>query len=440
MRINTNTDVLVSLNFARINGQSVSLGTERISSGLRVNRGSDDPSGLAILKSMKAQSGGLRAANLNAQDSISYLQLRDAAMAEVGEMIKRLRDLAVRAANDATLTAEDRNRMSAEAGALVDNINNIDENTKFNGVNVFNRSFETVPGGLYQFVHPGQVFISVDLAAIAAASGGVVDIYGAWYDGAVAFPDFNLISPDGTEAFGYLYAAHENVPPGTVEAYMGGAGPQAVNRGNPDNFGLGTMDSADRIEYAGWAGYPGAGGWDEESFRVTNPAPGTWTIVIDNEQPLDKKYGIFFNEPAVAPIERDRSQIGPDNDEARFVVHLEEFQVTTTALGVSANFSTAANASASISALDAAFEKLNGHRNDDGARINRMKTIVNDNTNQIINLEASRSGIEDADMAKEFVSLTRAQVISAANTDAINKAINNIESILEYFNMTIGRS
>lgn len=94
------------------------------------------------------------------------------------------------------------------------------------------------------------------------------------------------------------------------------------------------MDSADRIEYAGWAGYNGTGGWDEEGFRVTNPAPGMWTIVIDNEQQLDKKHGIFFNEPAVAPVERDCSQIGTDNDEARFVVHLEEFQVTTAALGM----------------------------------------------------------------------------------------------------------
>jgi len=127
---------MIGNNQLRATGLKLNGGAEKLSSGLQVNRGADDPSGLAILTSMKARTGGLTTANQNAQDCISFLQLRDSAMAEINDCINRIRELAVRAANEATLTADDRQKMQAEAGSLVNQINKINATVKFNGVRV----------------------------------------------------------------------------------------------------------------------------------------------------------------------------------------------------------------------------------------------------------------------------------------------------------------
>ncbi len=422
MRVNTNISSMIGNNQLRATGLKLNGGAEKLSSGLQVNRGADDPSGLAILTSMKARTGGLTTANENAQDCISFLQLRDSAMAEINDCINRIRELAVRAANEATLTADDRQKLQAEAGTLVNQINQINATVKFNGVRVFGPSFSEVPGGFGALVHPGQTYISVDLASMAVA--GVVEIFGAWYDGAAAFPDFNLLSPDGTEAFGYLYATYG--APG-VSDFLGGGGTVSAP----------VITSATSVNYSGWAGYAGSGGWDEESFTITDPAPGQWTIIIDNEQPIPKKYGLFFNEPAVDPEEKDRGQIGADNDENTQVVRLGMFEVSSFALGVSASFTSTALAQASINSLDNALDSLNNRRADTGTMINRIQHIINDNMAEVINVEASRSRIEDTDMAREIVDYTKSQLLSQTGIDATKIANMSGKSALDLVGMTL---
>ncbi len=375
------------------------------------------------MTSMKARTGGLTTANQNAQDCVSYLQLRDAAMAEVNDCINRIRELAVRAANEATLTADDRQKMQAEAGSLVNQINQINTTVKFNGMRVFGPGFSEVPGGLVALVHPGQVYISVDLASMAIA--GVVEINGCWFDGTDDFPDFNLLSPDGTEAFGYLYATYG--APG-VTAYLGGGGTVSAP----------AITSATSVNYSGWAGYAGSGGWDEESFTITDPAPGQWTIIIDNERagaPLN--YGVFFNEPPVEPEEKDRGQIGADNDENTQVVRLGMFEVSSFALGVSASFTSTALAQASINSLDNALDSLNNRRADTGTMINRIEHIINDNMAEVINVEASRSRIEDTDMAREIVDYTKSQLLNQTGIDTTRIANMSGQTALDLVGMTL---
>jgi len=90
----------------------------RLSSGLKINWASDDPSGLAIAKGMEAQVGGIRMATQNAQDGISLIHTADGTLSETQDILLRMRDLAVRSANEATLTTNDRNRLNAEFFSL----------------------------------------------------------------------------------------------------------------------------------------------------------------------------------------------------------------------------------------------------------------------------------------------------------------------------------
>ncbi|MEW6203023.1 MAG: flagellin [bacterium] len=409
----------------------VSGAMERLSSGRRINRAADDPTALGIGKRLNALARGLIAANMNVQDSIGFLQLRDGAMAEVSDILMRLRELAVRAASEATLTDEDRQKLSGEASKLVKQINQINENTKFNERKVFMPYFSTVPGGLFgPLVHSGQVSISIDLAEYAAASGGVVTVAGTWFDGWLFFPDINLISPDGTEAFGWLYGAWQS--PNTVEAYVPFAGAQVVNNGDsPVNAGVDSvpagavMDTATQILYDGWAAV------NEEVFTITDPAPGLWTIVIDNEDPEPRKYGVFVNEPSMAPVEIDRSQIGAFSDEATNMVSLGTFEVDTIALGLSVNFSSADSARSSIDSVDSALEYLNIRRAENGIVQRKLGAVVDENLVRVVNLTAGTSNLEDADMVEEAVRLSKGKIITQTASAASMYAASQPRHVLD---------
>ena len=116
--INTNINALIGLNNLRLTNLGLSTSLERLSSGLRINKGADDPSGLAIAKGMEAQIGGLRTAVQNAEDGISPIHTADGALAETHDILMRMRDLGVRAANEATLTSADISRINDELQSL----------------------------------------------------------------------------------------------------------------------------------------------------------------------------------------------------------------------------------------------------------------------------------------------------------------------------------
>ncbi len=419
---------------AHLNANSIKLSRsiERLSSGLRINKASDDPAMLGYSNQIAGQIGGYRMVNESLQDGLSMLQVRAAAMETVGDMVQRIRDLAVRAANDATLTNTDRQKMQDEAGVIINTINMISDGTLFNGKKVFDVSFDTVPAGyMGNFNHPGKKAMSVDLKSYADANGGVVTILTSWFNGSAAFPDANLLSPDGTEAFGYLYATYAQ--PG-VEAYVGGGGAQTVS--NPPTA---AMNSASSIQYSGWNGYTAAGGYDEESFTITNPAAGMWTIIIDNESASERNYGIFINEPSQDPTPHDTILVTPDytsDDDDDF--HLGIFEVTSLALGVSSSLNTVANARTTLSSLDGAITTLAKRQTTDMAKMNIIEKMLMENERQIAALSNMNSQIKDADMAVEIAALTATQVVSTgaaslitADTNRLTSAVNSLLGSLQ---------
>jgi len=131
--INTN---LVSLNAQRnlsMSGGSLATSMQRLSSGLRVNSAKDDAAGLAIADRMQTQVRGMTVAIRNANDGISLAQTAEGAIGKVGDMLQRMRELAVQAAN-ATNGTSDRANLDAEYGQLADEIGRTLSNTRFNGL------------------------------------------------------------------------------------------------------------------------------------------------------------------------------------------------------------------------------------------------------------------------------------------------------------------
>ena len=131
--INTN---IVSLNAQRnLNGSQASLATsmQRLSTGLRVNSAKDDAAGLAIAERMNAQVRGMNVAVRNSNDAISLAQTAEGAIGKVGDMLQRMRELAVQSAN-ATNSTSDRVSLDQEFQALADEIDRTLGATKFNGL------------------------------------------------------------------------------------------------------------------------------------------------------------------------------------------------------------------------------------------------------------------------------------------------------------------
>ena len=113
---------------------------ERLSSGLRINSAGDDAAGLAIASRMEAQVRGLQAAIKNANDGISVVQTAEGAMEEVGNILQRMRELAVQASNDSNSDA-DRAYLQDEVAQLAEEITRISQTTQFNGQNILDGSY-----------------------------------------------------------------------------------------------------------------------------------------------------------------------------------------------------------------------------------------------------------------------------------------------------------
>ncbi len=137
LRINTNVS---SLNAQRNLGQTRGAQQkvlEQLSSGSRINRAGDDAAGLAISENLKAQIRGLGQAERNAQDGVSLVQIAEGALAEVGNIMIRLRELSVQAASD-TIGPTERKFLNVEFEQLLSEVDRIANSTEFNRVPLLN--------------------------------------------------------------------------------------------------------------------------------------------------------------------------------------------------------------------------------------------------------------------------------------------------------------
>ncbi len=170
----------IATNLPSINGQrnlfNTNLGMmralERLSSGYRINRAADDAAGLAISENLRAQIRGLKQANRNAQDGVSMVQVAEGGLTEIGNMLIRMRELAIQAASD-TVGDRERTFTDAEFQQLKNEIQRVSEVTEFNGTPLLNGT-----GGLLEFqigVHndPFNDRISFDAAAANSSLGSL---------------------------------------------------------------------------------------------------------------------------------------------------------------------------------------------------------------------------------------------------------------------------
>jgi flagellin len=113
---------------------------EKLASGMRINRGADDASGLAVSEKMRSQVRGLNQAEKNIQNGVSFIQTTEGYLQETQDILHRIRELAIQAANG-IYTAEDRMQIQVEVSQLVDEINRVASHAQFNTMNMLTGRF-----------------------------------------------------------------------------------------------------------------------------------------------------------------------------------------------------------------------------------------------------------------------------------------------------------
>ena len=177
--VNTNVNASIAQNALVKNERSMNSAMERLSTGQRINSASDDAAGLAISARMTSQIRGLETAVRNANDGISMIQTADGALIEVGNMLQRMRELALQASNGTT-TSNDRDYLNTEYQNLVTEIQRIATNTQWNGSAVLNGTAsaiafqvganggQTVSVNFGNFIASGTVFSAMQATASGA--------------------------------------------------------------------------------------------------------------------------------------------------------------------------------------------------------------------------------------------------------------------------------
>jgi flagellin len=146
LRVNNNIAASNAYRNLSATDSAMSKSLEKLSSGLRINRAADDAAGLAISEGLRSQIGGLKVGARNAQDGISVAQTAEGALTEVHSMLQRMNDLSVQY-NNGTQSTESQAALQAEFDALNTEITRIKDNTKFNGVDLFDGTAKTFQVG-----------------------------------------------------------------------------------------------------------------------------------------------------------------------------------------------------------------------------------------------------------------------------------------------------
>ncbi len=145
MIINHNISAIFTHRQLQINSRDGDKDIEKLSSGMRINRAGDDASGLAVSEKMRSQILGLRRANQNVMDGISFIQTAEGYLEETHTILQRLRELAIQAANGIYST-EDRMQIQVEVSELIDEIDRIASHAQFNGMNLLTGRFARFTG------------------------------------------------------------------------------------------------------------------------------------------------------------------------------------------------------------------------------------------------------------------------------------------------------
>ena len=266
--INTNVASLTAQRNLGTSQSSLNTSIQRLSSGLRINSAKDDAAGMAISERFTSQIRGLNQATRNANDGISLAQTAEGAMKAAGDMLQRIRELAVQSAN-ASNSASDRQALQQEVNQLVSELDRVAKTTEFNGSKLLDGTF-----GTQQF----QVGANANQTIVAATANLRTNVYG---NNQVSGTNAGGASAAATLATTNAYAAN-GVVGGTI-AINGALGAKNVTVGANEH----SSKTAELINLQ--TQYTGVTATARTEAQLTFGATGAYAITIESDNVGDAK-------------------------------------------------------------------------------------------------------------------------------------------------------
>ena len=494
MRINKN---LMAMNTHRqyaINNNKAAKATEKLSSGSRINRAGDDAAGLAISEKMRAQIRGLNMASKNSEDAVSLIQTAEGALTETHSILQRMRELSVQASSDTNDNTTDRAALDAEYQQLMSEVDDIANNTQFNGRTLLNGTVSSAATATPTGLAPG-ITVTTD----ATASSGMVNIatISDWDAGtAVAgtesfnlhnswalnylISDATLTGPiaGGSAYNGTYWLKAEGVDMSAMtfslmdasdDSMVATTGAISVTAGSDAELDFGdygsiTVTLGSNVNEFWLVGtYSGAGYYFD--YTISNGADAVATATIGGQSVTQGDASVTLATGVTLDISGldaadwasqdalNTALFGSTNGSASVVVtagvpgmtiqtgankgdtmSLAMDDMTASGLGINGtDIKTQANASQAIETVNDAINAVSTQRAKFGALQNRLEHKINNLDTSAENLQAAESRIRDVDMAAEMSVYTRNNILVQAATSMLaqaNQAPQNVLSLL----------
>jgi flagellin len=472
--INTNINSLTAQRNLGMNQSALSTAIERLSSGLRINSAKDDAAGLAISDRFTSQIKGLDQAVRNANDGISLSQTAEGALKASGDILQRVRELAVQSAN-ATNSAGDRQAIQAEVGQLVSELDRISQTTEFNGQKLLNGSFGTQQ---FQVGANANQTITAATANLRTSGYGNNQVQAAGAAAVTAAAGSNSTTAGtlaingslGSVAITVLVNSTAKANADLINAQQGSTGVSATARNDTslafastgaytltlqsDNattqaisFSVSATATSDGLAAAVSAINDQS---SKTGLTASLNAAGSAVVVTNasgNDMSISSTSAVNAGAVTVQKLDSAGSASGSSASllatsatTATVVGYItldsqKSFSVvptTTNLVSASAgstlkavsnlDVTTFANATDALKTVDSAIGYVSGARAKLGALQSRFETTIANLQVTSENLSASRSRILDADFAKETANLSRAQILQQAGTAMVAQA------------------
>ena len=435
---------------------SRSKSTEKLSSGYKINRAADDAAGLAISEKMRRQIRGLTQASINAQDGISALQVAEGALAEVHDMLQRLNELSVKAAND-TLQETDREYIQQEVDNIVAEIDRVGETTDFNGRKLLGDIQGTPPeysslsdlihcssigsGKLSEAYYAGGYYhpaATLDFSGINSSNISMLDGKG-----------FSFVCPMGCgETFKFTFDTTSDESSRTGSSSLGSGthyykvGIKSCSSGSgiidsmwnalntyklsgqqigPNNIQVAHDNMLVKTGSNSFAIY-GIG----EKYTTSDQAKNWYKTVSGNRGDVDCSEltgGEVLND--------DRNLWIQTGTEAGHGMFITINRVNGETIGVrDLNVSTQDNAGKSIDRVKGAIKYISTERSSLGAQQNRLEHTIKNLDNIVENTTAAESQIRDTDMAREMVQYSLKNILAQAGQSMMTQANQSNQGVL----------
>jgi flagellin-like hook-associated protein FlgL len=413
MSVNTNVAAMNAYRNLSVTNDSMSKSLERLSSGYRINKASDDAAGLAISEGLRSQIGGMTQAVRNTQDGTSVVQTAEGALNETTSILQRMRDLSVQASSTGSLNDDAKSSIQKEITQLKSELTRISTTTTFNGTKLLDGSYK----GTFQVGANAGETISVNIGKAMDAStlgvGGVdVTGNGKYTNGASGAGSVATTNPTGTTK------ASLAITKATGEADFDANVSAFKNLTGQISFGGKTFDLGS-VDYSGVTGA-------DDAAKATNALAKLNAAAKDalglTTAPFTASTGTLtfaVGDAVDGYTAASGGAVGGTN------------QTAAQTAAATPTFSGATGASNAINAIDAAIKTVSAQRADLGAISNRFEHTVNNLNVAIENTTASESRIRDTDMASEMTNFTRAQVLTQAGTSMLAQANQSTQSILK---------